>query len=92
MGLVRGKKEGLENDTGQVNNKLNGNKINKTGYKRDWERTTIGTRWKLCMGSTNNAETGKKRTSIRFHKALRFVLTLDRWFATVICIVTLPSH
>ena len=47
-GLVRGKKErGLENDTGQENNKLNGNKINETGYKPDWERTTIGTRWKL---------------------------------------------
>ena len=38
---------GLENDTGQENNKLNGNKINETGYKPDWERTIIGTRWKL---------------------------------------------
>ena len=62
--------------TGQENNKLNGNKINETGYKLDWERTTVGTRWKLeNMDGIDNAETEKRRTNVRFHKALRFVLT-----------------
>ena len=35
------------------------------------------------MGLTNNAETEKRQASVRFHKALRFVLT--GWFSTVIC-------
>ena len=44
-GTGKGEKErALENDTGQEYNKLNGNKINETGFKPDWERTTIGTR------------------------------------------------
>ena len=31
----------------------------------------------------------RERASVRFHKALRFVLTKDGWFAKVICSVTL---
>ena len=45
------KEKVLEKDPGQVNNKLNGNKINETGYKRDWEKPLSGPagNWKIWM-------------------------------------------
>ena len=59
---MRGNKErGLEIDTEQENNKLNGNKVNETGYKPDLKNhyrdpLETGKHW---IGLTNNAETEK---------------------------------
>ena len=70
----RGKRKGVLKRYRTENNKLNGNKINETGYKWVWERTTIVIRWKLKnMNGIDNVETEKRRTSVRFYKALRYL-------------------